>query len=332
MTEIPDEARAILESDALAHLVTSNADGSAQVSCVWVGLEGSDIVFASLGPRRKLDNIRRDPRVTLSLEGTETERHRPQGVPRRPRPRAHRRGGRARAAAAPGPHLPRARREVPAHGRPAARRRRAHRRGAPGRRRPLGLTRLGVLGWPVAHSRSPAMHNAALRAVGLTRLALPAPAGPARALRRDGRAPCRRAGFAGANVTIPHKEAALALADEATDAARAIGAANTLTFAPGGAVAADNTDAPGLLAALGDLRPRARPGPRRGRLGARRGLRAGAGGRRRGGLEPHARARPGAGGRSRRAGGRRARCPPTCSSTAPPWGSPIRRARSRNSL
>ena len=72
MTEIPDEARAILDSDALAHLVTSNADGSAQVSCVWVGLEGSDIVFASLGPRRKLDNIRRDPRVTLSLEGTET--------------------------------------------------------------------------------------------------------------------------------------------------------------------------------------------------------------------------------------------------------------------
>ena len=71
MTEIPDDARAVLESDALAHLVTSNADGSAQVSCVWVGLEGSDIVFASLGPRRKLDNIRRDPRVTLSLEGTE---------------------------------------------------------------------------------------------------------------------------------------------------------------------------------------------------------------------------------------------------------------------
>jgi PPOX class probable F420-dependent enzyme len=71
VTEIPDEARAILESDALAHLVTINEDGSAQVSCVWVGLEGSDIVFASLGPRRKLDNIRRDPRVTLSLEGTE---------------------------------------------------------------------------------------------------------------------------------------------------------------------------------------------------------------------------------------------------------------------
>jgi shikimate dehydrogenase len=55
--------------------------------------------------------------------------------------------------------------------------------------------------------------------------------------------------FAGANVTIPHKEAALAVADDATDAARQIGAANTLTFA-GGAIAADNTDAPGLIAAL----------------------------------------------------------------------------------
>jgi shikimate dehydrogenase len=58
------------------------------------------------------------------------------------------------------------------------------------------------------------------------------------------------AGFVGANVTIPHKEAALDLAHEATDAARAIGAANTLSFAADGAIRADNTDAPGLLAAL----------------------------------------------------------------------------------
>ena len=56
-------------------------------------------------------------------------------------------------------------------------------------------------------------------------------------------------GFAGANVTIPHKEAALALADEATARARAIGAANTLTFADG-RIHADNTDAPGLIDAL----------------------------------------------------------------------------------
>jgi|SRR6476619_7215816 PPOX class probable F420-dependent enzyme len=74
MTAIPEPARAILESDALAHLVTINADGSPQVSCVWVGLEEDEIVFASLGPRRKLDNVARDPRVTLSLEGIETNR------------------------------------------------------------------------------------------------------------------------------------------------------------------------------------------------------------------------------------------------------------------
>ncbi|MBW3654135.1 MAG: shikimate dehydrogenase [Actinobacteria bacterium] len=60
------------------------------------------------------------------------------------------------------------------------------------------------------------------------------------------------AGFRGANVTIPHKEAALALATTASDAAREIGAANTLSFGEGGEIAAENTDAPGLIAALGD--------------------------------------------------------------------------------
>jgi PPOX class probable F420-dependent enzyme len=67
---IGDEARALIESEALAHLVTLEPDGRPQVSCVWVGLEDGDIVFASLGERRKLDNIRRDPRVSLSIEGT----------------------------------------------------------------------------------------------------------------------------------------------------------------------------------------------------------------------------------------------------------------------
>ena len=73
LTEVPDEARAILESDALAHLVTINEDGSPQVSLVWVGLEDGELAFASLGPRRKLDNIRRDPRVVVSFEGTELD-------------------------------------------------------------------------------------------------------------------------------------------------------------------------------------------------------------------------------------------------------------------
>jgi PPOX class probable F420-dependent enzyme len=67
-----DAARALPESDALAHLVTIAADGSPQISLVWVGLDGDDIVFSSLGPRRKLDNIARDPRVSLSMEGTGT--------------------------------------------------------------------------------------------------------------------------------------------------------------------------------------------------------------------------------------------------------------------
>jgi len=110
------------------------------------------------------------------------------------------------------------------------------------------VTRLGVCGWPVAHSRSPQMHNAALAVLGLDwryqRLPLPPElfADTVRAL--------PALGFRGVNVTIPHKEAALALAGKATESARAIGAANTLTFEPGGAIHADNTDASGFLAAL----------------------------------------------------------------------------------
>ena len=110
------------------------------------------------------------------------------------------------------------------------------------------MVRLGVLGWPVAHSRSPAMHNAALRALGRDDWHYQRLPVPPELLEETVRA-LPEAGFAGANVTVPHKEAALALATEATDAARAIGAANTLTFA-GDAIHADNTDAPGLIAAL----------------------------------------------------------------------------------
>jgi shikimate dehydrogenase len=112
------------------------------------------------------------------------------------------------------------------------------------------MARLGVLGWPVAHSRSPAMHNAALQSLGMVdwryqRLPVP-PQLFAETTRSLG-----ASGFVGANVTIPHKQAALELAQEPSEAALAIGAANTLTFAPDGTIAAENTDAPGLLAALG---------------------------------------------------------------------------------
>ncbi len=109
--------------------------------------------------------------------------------------------------------------------------------------------RLGVLGWPVAHSRSPAMHNAALTAVGLTDWRyqlLPVPP----ELLGETVSSLPQAGFRGANVTIPHKAAALALSTDRTDRAAAIGAANTLTFEPGGEIVADNTDAPALIAAL----------------------------------------------------------------------------------
>ncbi|MHB1809489.1 MAG: shikimate dehydrogenase family protein [Solirubrobacteraceae bacterium] len=112
----------------------------------------------------------------------------------------------------------------------------------------MGQRRLGVLGWPVAHSRSPQMMAAAFAARSMPdwryqRLPVPPElfAETARAL--------PGAGFLGANVTIPHKEAALALAEQASEAARQIGAANTLSFEDG-IIRAENTDAGGLIAAL----------------------------------------------------------------------------------
>jgi PPOX class probable F420-dependent enzyme len=66
--EVPPEAREVLESDRLAHLVTLNPDGSPQVTCVWVGLEGEEIVSGHLGTWQKVRNIERDPRVALSIE------------------------------------------------------------------------------------------------------------------------------------------------------------------------------------------------------------------------------------------------------------------------
>jgi shikimate dehydrogenase len=109
-------------------------------------------------------------------------------------------------------------------------------------------TRLGVVGWPVAHSRSPAIQNAALTAVGLRDWRyqlLPVPPD----LFEETVTALAAAGFRGVNVTIPHKEAALRLATEPTARAKAIGAANTLVFAES-TIEADNTDAPALIEAL----------------------------------------------------------------------------------
>lgn len=71
MATLNAAARELIESGALAHLVTLNEDGSPQLSVVWVGLDGDELVSAHLdGRQRKLQNLRRDPRVSVSFEGS----------------------------------------------------------------------------------------------------------------------------------------------------------------------------------------------------------------------------------------------------------------------
>ncbi len=65
---IPNAARDVLTSDAIAHLATIDEDGKAHVTLAWTGLDGDEILIATLSDQRKLRNIRRDPRVTLSYE------------------------------------------------------------------------------------------------------------------------------------------------------------------------------------------------------------------------------------------------------------------------
>lgn len=67
MAPIPDAARDLLDSDAVAHVVTLDEDGSPQVTAAWVGIDGDEIVLATLPDQRKLRNLRRDPRVALSI-------------------------------------------------------------------------------------------------------------------------------------------------------------------------------------------------------------------------------------------------------------------------
>jgi shikimate dehydrogenase len=109
---------------------------------------------------------------------------------------------------------------------------------------------LAVIGHPVAHSRSPDMQTAALTELGLAGEWTYGALDLAPEDFEAGVAELAAAGeYAGVNVTVPHKEAALAMADEASDGARVIGAVNTLSFR-GGRIAADNTDAGGLLRSL----------------------------------------------------------------------------------
>ncbi|GAB4160923.1 MAG: shikimate dehydrogenase [Candidatus Promineifilaceae bacterium] len=106
---------------------------------------------------------------------------------------------------------------------------------------------VGVIGWPVRHSLSPAMHNAAAAALGLNLVYVPLPVtAPELAAAVRG---LRALGFLGANVTIPHKQAVLPLLDEVDEAAQAIGAVNTIAVRSGRLWGA-NTDWSGFLADL----------------------------------------------------------------------------------
>ncbi len=103
----------------------------------------------------------------------------------------------------------------------------------------------GVIGSPISHSRSPALHTHWLRRYGIKGFYVPMDIDHSN-LREAMRA-MPKLGFVGANVTVPHKEAVLELADIITDRAALIGAANTLIFRPDGKIHADNTDGYGFI-------------------------------------------------------------------------------------
>jgi PPOX class probable F420-dependent enzyme len=68
---LPESAKAIIRSGALGHLVTRGRNGAPQVTCVWVAVDGDDLLTAHLNPhQRKLENVREEPRVAISFEGT----------------------------------------------------------------------------------------------------------------------------------------------------------------------------------------------------------------------------------------------------------------------
>jgi shikimate dehydrogenase len=117
-----------------------------------------------------------------------------------------------------------------------------------------GATRVtGIIGWPVAHSLSPAMHNAAFGALGLDWAYVAFPVAPERV--REAIRGLAAAGVAGLNVTIPHKQAVLDDCSAVSDAVAAIGAANTLVPDGAGGWRAENTDAAGFLRALDEAAP-----------------------------------------------------------------------------
>ena len=102
---------------------------------------------------------------------------------------------------------------------------------------------VGVIGWPVEHSLSPIIHNTAFIALDMDWVYLPLPVAPGRL--RDALGGLGPLGFAGANVTMPHKSESAEIADVLSDDARLLHAVNTLVVGPAG-LAGHNTDAPGF--------------------------------------------------------------------------------------
>ncbi len=112
-------------------------------------------------------------------------------------------------------------------------------------------TLVGLIGWPVGHSVSPAMHNAAFAALGLDWRYVPLPVDPALpGAVGDAVRGMRAMGMSGINVTVPHKQAVLPFLDRIEPAAQAMRAVNTVIVQPDGSLAGDNTDAPGFVADL----------------------------------------------------------------------------------
>lgn len=111
----------------------------------------------------------------------------------------------------------------------------------------------GVIGWPVSHSKSPRLHGFWLDKYGIDGAYLPLPVEPDAF--ETAVLGLKASGFRGCNVTIPHKEAALLLADHKTARAEKIGASNTLVFKEDGTILADNTDGYGFMENLFQYAP-----------------------------------------------------------------------------
>jgi len=140
-----------------------------------------------------------------------------------------------------------------------------------------GTTRLaGVIGWPILHSRSPRLHGFWLSSYGIDGAYLPLPVRPDQAQAAIRALPLL--GFAGANVTLPHKEAALVAVDRATTQARRIGAVNTIAVTADGSLEGSNSDAFGFLenlrASAPDWQPKRGPAVLIGAGGAARAIAA----------------------------------------------------------